>query len=401
MLSQTSSISTELDTGAAAKKALEYARILFEKCELGKSKEAYLEALELGRKIADPSAISQSVAGLLRLAGEAGDAAQIAHWGNELNALMSRTPEHLLPLAWYFKGVIASYAGDYRLAQRNYLKALKVSKKLIVTDTSIERRAEYVRIWSNLADTLVERKQLERAARLAHLLLTHFEKEELPGINGPLYILMGMLHQRAKEYDVALNWYQKAHSAFLRERHWFFHLYVLYAYARIARFQRNYVEAYWYLNLMEKATHGSEFGNLQRVIGEERARLEGDAIDLLVDSRKCEISTRETKGMALGKQYVLLGILEALTDAHKRNESDNDRGLSKSEIIEKVWKEKYRPEAHDNKLYYNINRLRKLIEPDMKHPQYLLNWKEGYRLAPGLKVHFVGGNKIQKGKLLS
>ena len=60
-----------------------------------------------------------------------------------------------------------------------------------------------------------------------------------------------------------------------------------------------------------------------------------------------------------------------------------ERGLSKAEIIQHVWSEPYRPEAHDNKLYYNINRLRKLIEPDVRKPQYLLNWKEGYRLAPG------------------
>ncbi|NDD91733.1 hypothetical protein EBZ37_06585, partial [bacterium] len=58
-----------------------------------------------------------------------------------------------------------------------------------------------------------------------------------------------------------------------------------------------------------------------------------------------------------------------------------------------------RPLAHDNKLYYNINRLRRLIEPDMKQPQYLLNWKEGYRLAPGLRVQVVGANNPLKKKV--
>ena len=72
------------------------------------------------------------------------------------------------------------------------------------------------------------------------------------------------------------------------------------------------------------------------------------------------------------------------------------RGLSKAEIIERVWNESYRPEAHDNKLYYNINRLRKLLEPDVRKPQYLLNWKEGYRLAPGLKVQLVGSRNAAK-----
>jgi DNA-binding winged helix-turn-helix (wHTH) protein len=401
MLSQTSSISSELDTSAAAKKALEYARILFEKCELKKAREAYLEAFELSKKLNDSAALSQSISGLLRLAAEASDAAAILVWDHELDLIMQKAPLHTLPLAWYCKGVVASYQNEHRKAFRYYLKALKFCKQVMLEDQSVERRAEFVRIWSNLASVLLDRKHTQRAEHLTTLLLKKFENENLPGINGPLFMLHGLIEQDRGDYDAALAWFHKAHSSFLRERHWYFHLYILFAYAKIARLQRNYVQAYWNLDLMDKATTGAEFGMLRGLNQLERNRLENDAIDLLIDSRKCEISTREAKGMALGKQYVLLGILEALTDAHRKNELDTDRGLSKSEIIEKVWKEKYRPEAHDNKLYYNINRLRKLIEPDMKHPQYLLNWKEGYRLAPGLKVHFVGGSKIQKGKLLS
>jgi DNA-binding winged helix-turn-helix (wHTH) protein len=86
----------------------------------------------------------------------------------------------------------------------------------------------------------------------------------------------------------------------------------------------------------------------------------------------------------------LLHILEALLNAHEKTGGDFERGLSKAEIIESVWKESYSPEAHDNKLYYNINRLRKIIEPNIRKPQYLLNWKEGYRLAPGLRIQYVG-----------
>jgi DNA-binding winged helix-turn-helix (wHTH) protein len=118
-------------------------------------------------------------------------------------------------------------------------------------------------------------------------------------------------------------------------------------------------------------------------------------VDLLIDSRQCVIKTRDGGEISLGKQYVLLHILEVLSNAHSREGDDRERGLSKAEIIERVWSESYRPEAHDNKLYYNINRLRKLIEPDVRNPQYLLNWKEGYRLAPGLRIHFVGGARVK------
>ena len=145
---------------------------------------------------------------------------------------------------------------------------------------------------------------------------------------------------------------------------------------------------------MDKAASAPEFGLLRREVAAERSRLEQDAVDLLIDSRKGTIRTRENSQVSLGKQYVLLHILEALSDAHGRSGNDQERGLSKAEIIEYVWKESYRPDVHDNKLYYNINRIRKLIEPNVREPQYLLNWKEGYRLAPGLRIHYVGNQMV-------
>ena len=125
MLSQTSSISTELDASAAAKKALEYARILFEKCELKKAKEAYLEAFHVAKSLGDRHALSQAISGLLRLAAEASDPESIEQWNKELDLIMKEAPLETLPLAWYCKGVVASYQNNHRLAHRYYLKALK------------------------------------------------------------------------------------------------------------------------------------------------------------------------------------------------------------------------------------------------------------------------------------
>jgi hypothetical protein len=150
---------------------------------------------------------------------------------------------------------------------------------------------------------------------------------------------------------------------------------------------------------MERAAKGPEFGALQSEISMERKRLETDAVDLLIDTRKGVIRTRAGESINLRKQHVLLGILEELSIAHLQAGPDGNAGLSKAEIIERVWQERYRPEAHDNKLYYNINRLRKLLEPDMKNPQYLLNWREGYRLAPGLKVQKLGHTLKKGGEL--
>ena len=378
---------------------LELGRLLFEKCELKAAQVVYLNALKHAKKSKDIRGTMEAISGLLRLASEANDSEAVQRWDGELEQVMAAYPKHIPPMAWFCKGVIARYQKKLQLAQRCHHRALRSYRVLLKTDASYE--ADYVRCWQNLATVLFFRGHYRRALWLFQELLRRYESKNLRAVNGSLFIMMGLHFERLRDLDAAQKWYQKAHASFLGEHHWYNHIYVLYGYARVARLQKNYVQAYWYLDLMDKAASGDEFSLIKEDIRLEKNLLENDAIDLLIDSRRATVKTRESAQVSLGKQYVLLNILEALTTAHgKVNEPDSERGLSKAEIIEKVWKESYRPESHDNKLYYNINRLRKLLEPDMKAPQYLLNWKEGYRLAPGLKVHLVGNNKmLGKGKL--
>jgi DNA-binding response OmpR family regulator len=129
-------------------------------------------------------------------------------------------------------------------------------------------------------------------------------------------------------------------------------------------------------------------------VAEERVKLNLNRVDLEIDLNRSVIRTREAE-INLGRQHLLIEIIHQLALAHQsRDEEDSKHGLSKSEIIEKVWHEAYDPEAHDGKLYYNINRIRKLLEPDQKHPQYLLNWRQGYRLAPELKIRMIKGESV-------
>jgi DNA-binding winged helix-turn-helix (wHTH) protein len=378
---------------------LQLGQLRAEKCELNEAKVAFEMALRLAKRKHDLKTMMEAISGLLRLAGESLDEEEIQHWDEELDLLMQTYPKQVPAMAWYCKGAVARHKNRPFDAQRffhRYLRALgaPTPRRNGVPGVSHELGLAQAKGWIMLATMLWHRGRYRRATFLAEELLKRFEARNYKGINGFLYLILGNVEEKARRIDQAKQWYQKAHATFLGEHNWYYHLYVLYGYARLARIQRNYPEAYWHLNLMEKAASGREFGLLKREIQLERGRLESDAVDLLVDSRQCLVKTREQTGISLGKQYVLLHILEALTRAHEKDGADMERGLSKAEIIQRVWKEDYRPEAHDNKLYYNINRLRKLIEPDVKNPQYLLNWKEGYRLAPGLRVQFIG-NRVE------
>lgn len=390
----------------SARQLLQMAQIRTEKCELKEARENYQLAYELAKEQSDLRVMMEALAGLLRLAGEALDGEAVKRLEQELNTMIAAYPKQVPPMVWFCKGVIARHGNDCLLAQRHlhrYLRAIHLEKAdepvETLASTSSEELApalfsheeSVARAWVMLAVVLWQRNRLERSLHLVRVLLSRLESRNLRGVNGMLYHLTGSIYERQRKYEESLRWYQKADAAFLSSHSWYYHLYVLYAYARLARHQRSFSQAYWYLDLIEKAAQSPEFGLLRKEIALEKTRLESDAVDLLIDSRQCIVQTREAGEITLGKQYVLLHILEALSNAHHGSVEDRERGLSKAEIIEKVWKEKYRPEAHDNKLYYNINRLRKLIEPDVHKPKYLVNWREGYRLAPGLKVQFIGG----------
>jgi DNA-binding winged helix-turn-helix (wHTH) protein len=377
---------------------LQLGQLRFEKCELKEAQIAFSLALSQAKRLGDLRAIMEALSGLLRISTEALDEPSITKWNTELEVMMKAHPNETPAMALYCKAVMARHLNQFVVAQKfahEYILAVEKEEKEGKESFGISADEAFARGWSLVATVLYSRGKIRRAQWLARHLIDRYSNHTpaVRGVVGVSAMILGHVYLRQRLNDLALEYYQKAHESFLAEHNWYLHLYALVGYASIYRTQQNYPQAHWYLNLVDKAAAGSEFGVLRRAMAIERAKLDQDAVDLVIDSRKGVIKTRESGQISLRKQYVLLHILEALSQAHSHDGSDMDRGLSKEEIIQRVWEQSYRPEAHDNKLYYNINRLRKLIEPDIRKPQYVLNWKEGYRLAPGLRIQFIGGSR--------
>jgi len=93
--------------------------------------------------------------------------------------------------------------------------------------------------------------------------------------------------------------------------------------------------------------------------------------DIILDYKRKTIYEKNVGEIYMGNKGLLLKIL--LTLIEKKGQV-----VSKEELFERVWKDLYNPIKHDNLIYININRLRKLIEPDLKKNRYILNTAGGY-----------------------
>lgn len=375
---------------------LKEGHLRFEKCELKAAEEAFKTALNLSKNQKRVNFIAEALDGLLRCAGEDLDDESTQYWDSEINALISSSKSTPPPIVWFSKGVVTYRQRNWKLAQKyfhKHLNAVRDRNRQHHLSESEKNIAE-ARALGMLARVIQYKGQRKRARWLIDEALRRYESMKLRGINGSLYLTLGFFAEENKNYISAHSFYQKAHASFMEEHNWYYHIYVLYGYARLARLQKNYEQALWYLELIERASSGPGFGVLKQSVEKERKRLAQDSVDLFIDSNKGVVKVKDGREISLRKQYVLMDILKALSKVQDSAGTDLSRGLSKAEIIKKVWNESYRPEAHDNKLYYNINRLRRLIEPDVHQPRYLLNWKEGYCFAPGLQVHFVGNENL-------
>lgn len=396
--------SATVEKNANIKEALRLGFLLAEKCELIKAIEVFEEALKKARKARNNYLAAEALSSLLWLFDEARDETRGKQVEKELDAIIKPCPHDCPPLVWYCKGAIARNRNDFKTAHRHYFRYLKLSRAEDKNSSGgrcsrgLSRDAHIARGWCMIAVTQLGLGRTRRAEWLCLEILRRYGPANHPSVNGTAHLTLAFIAESLRDWRRYGDCLQKASECFLTEHNWYYHLYVMKAQARLARLQQNYVIAYWHLDLLSKIAAGPSFAKLRREIATERNRLEQDAVDLLIDSRKGVVKTRDGGVISLRKQYILLGILEALTGAHSTIGNSGEKGLSKAELIEKVWGERYIPEAHDNKLYYNINRLRKLIEPDMREPQYLQNWKEGYRLAPGLKVQFLGDGSVLKQK---
>lgn len=382
--------------GLSAKELIRRGNLRLEKCEIRDAGLYFSLALDRAKSERDLRGVSDALAHLLRHSSEIGDDAATQKWINELEIFLAQNEGNLSPQVWYCKGVVAYRNSQYKKAQilfHRYWREVEAEENAS-TQVTPESYREFMRSKAQalLALAVIAQCQgkIQRARYFGEIILNYAERERPRGILAATYLMLCRLAEQTNDLPLAKRYLQKAFSESVAEHNWYHYLYVLYSFAVISRLDQDFVQARFYLDLLEKAVVQEDLRSLRQGVAEERVKLNLNRVDLEIDLNRSVIRTREGE-INLRRQHLLIEMLHQLALAHGKNSDESKQGLMKRDLIEKVWKENYNPEAHDGKLYYNINRIRKLIEPDQKAPMYLLNWRQGYRLAPELKIRIIQG----------
>ncbi|MBS1983697.1 MAG: winged helix-turn-helix domain-containing protein [Bdellovibrionales bacterium] len=102
--------------------------------------------------------------------------------------------------------------------------------------------------------------------------------------------------------------------------------------------------------------------------------------DIEIDRNSHYIREKHLGEIPFHNKFTLMRILCLLAET-PGNE------YSKEQLAKEIWGQEYNPLRHDNNIYININRLRKLIEPNPRESRYIMNGPRGYYFNPEMKVN--------------
>lgn len=104
------------------------------------------------------------------------------------------------------------------------------------------------------------------------------------------------------------------------------------------------------------------------------------SIDMEVDPISHYVREKHLGEIPFHNKFTLMKILMLLAEKPGKE-------FSKEELALKIWEQEYNPLRHDNNIYININRLRKLVEPNPRESRYVMNGSQGYYFNPNMKVN--------------
>jgi tetratricopeptide (TPR) repeat protein len=242
------------------------------------------------------------------------------------------------------------------------------------------------------ATVLYARDRHEDALRELDKLKTLLSCCPVPEIASSAHLLHALILRNQGKLDQALQSTWIAFESLRDQPHLGLYLHTLATLGTIFSLKNDPNTARLYLDLARRSLKRSEFPRIARIVDEALEKTGGamKTYDLELNLSTGTLNEVRKGEIKFDGQFILRDLLRVFMEASVGNPGAT---LSKEDLVREVWAEDYRPQSHDNKIYVNIKRLRRLIEPDDGSTEYILRGKLGYYLNPNLRIAVISETK--------
>jgi len=363
-----------LITGMDELNVLQIARLYYRLCSFDQAVPLLLSGLEKAKQHKNWNEYGEIIALLMRIWAERLEFDTVTTYLAELESLKAvEAPSRLS----YALGVLSSYRGQGEEADRQFSLAVQNAKNSHDKGYGL----------FGMTHCRVQRGELAESMATIEL-LQGTEFQEFPDLVVATLILEAVIHRKQKRYDRALDCLARSQMHCQKESNVYMALNTLFGLASIYVEMKEIQKAKEHLNLLNQLVSAKDLTHLSQQVQKKRdelAEIESSGNEIrLVEGPERLLFTPDGEKVDLKKQFVLVNLLKLLGEK-------GDQGVTKEEMVIRLWREDYHPLRHDNKVHATILRLRKLIEPDLKAPQFILNSPDGYQLNPKITFTVQGG----------
>lgn len=282
----------------------------------------------------------------------------------------------------YVLGICHVYRGDqHELAMDRFRHSIQAAM------TCDDRSALAWPLYG-AATVLYARERYDDALRELDKLKTLLSCCPVSEIESSAHLLNALILRNQGRLDAALQSTWEAFDSLKDQPHLGLYLHTLATLGTIFTQKNEPQTARLYLDLARRSLKRQEFPRIARIIDDALAKTGSAAhgYDLELNLKSGSLQEIRKGEIRFDGQFILRDLLRVFMAKSLKQPGAT---LSKEDLVREVWGESYRPQSHDNKIYVNIKRLRRLIEPEDGSTEYILRGKQGYYLNPNLKISVV------------
>lgn len=358
-------------------KSLEQGKLYMKTCRIKEALETLESGLKKAKEEEDWELYMQHVPIILRVLAEQLEFEKIKALQTEVFSLTKTAQIKTTAKIQYTLGICRMHSGEHAAARDHFEHALLIAEHQM-------NKEDRCHALFGMAGYYASGPIPEHALQILNELDKDLGTDDLHELKISSLLLRGVIHRKVKNYDLALDCVRMAQQDLKGELNVYTTINVLYGYAAIYQDSGNASMARIYLNLAESLLNKTELRLLAHQIQERQNELRETSeapYDLVLKEDDEIILYEKSRGMIrVGQQHILVHLLK--TFGHSPG-----RIYSKEELVSLLWKEDYNPEIHDNKIYVTIQRLRKLVEENVRNPKYILKKEQGYCLRETAKFH--------------